>query len=158
MDIADPTLAGNHGLKTSYELSKMSAIVEMAVPIFCDELFPECLLLSYVDLKIIMNHTSNEFCVMSSVDGANFRVKLIDANLKVHKVKVNPSMSLAYKVALKKGPAIYPIQCVDSKSIIPAGYQSLQKNNIFSGFVSKSFAFGLVKSAAFNGGFKQKTI
>ena len=68
MDIVDPILAGmaaNHGLKTSYEFSKMSGIVEMAGPIFCDVLFSECLLLSYVYLRVVMNHTSNKFCLMS---------------------------------------------------------------------------------------------
>ena len=84
-------------------------------------------------------------------------MKLIEANPKVCEVKVNSSVSLAYKVALKKGPAICTIQRVQSKSfIIPAGYKSLQKDNIFSGFVPKSFTFGLVKSAPFNGGFKKK--
>ena len=41
MDTADPTLAGDHanvnlGLKKRYEFSKVSGIIEMAGPIFCD--------------------------------------------------------------------------------------------------------------------------
>ena len=40
---------------------------------------------------------------MSSVANADFKVKLIDAYLKVHKVKVNPIVSLAHKAALRKG-------------------------------------------------------
>ena len=83
--------------------------------------FSEWLLLSYVDLKIVMNRASNEFCLMSSVDDADFEVKLIDAYLKVRKVKVSPSVSLSHETTLKKGPAIYPIRRVECKSfIIPA--------------------------------------
>lgn len=159
MNIADPTLAGaaaNHGLNARYGFSKTSGIVEMAGPIFCDVFFSDRLLLSYVDLKVVMNRTSNEFCLMSSVVDADFRVKLIDAYLKVCKVKANPSVSLAHEVALKKGPAMYPIRRVECKSfIIPAGNPSLQKDNVFSGLVPRSFVFGLVESAAFNGGFKK---
>ena len=71
-------------------------------------------------------------------------------------MKVNPSVSLAHELALKKGPAIYPIRRVDCKSfIIPIGNPSLQKDNIFNGVVPKSFVFGFVESAAFNGGYKK---
>lgn len=159
MDVADPTLTAanaNLGLKARYEFSKKSGIIEMAGPIFCDVFFSERLLLSYVDLKVVMNRTSNEFCLMASEDDADYKVKLIDANLKVRKVKVNASVSLAHEVTLKKGPAIYPIRRAECKSfIIPGGNPSLQKDNIFNGLVPKSFVFGLVESVAFNGGLKK---
>ena len=107
MDIADPTLAdaaaANHGLKSRYQFSSESGIVEMAGAVFCDVFFTEQLLLSYVDLKVILNHCENTFCLMSSVDGADFKVKLVEVYLKVRKVKVNPSVSLAHEVAPKKG-------------------------------------------------------
>lgn len=128
----------------------------MAGPLFCDVFFSERLLLSYVDLKVVMNRASNEFCLMSSEDDVDYRVKLIDANLKIRKVKVNPSVSLAHEVALKKGPAIYPIRRVECKSfIIPNGNPSLQKDNIFNGLVPKSLVLGMVESTSFNGGFKK---
>ena len=157
MDNADPAHASpNRGLKTRNKFIMGSKIVDMAGPIFCDVFFGERYLLSYVDLKVVMNRTSDEFVLMSSVDGAAFRVKLIDAYLKVRKVKVNPSISLAHEVALKKGPAIYPVRRVDCKSfIIPSGNPSLQKDNLFNGLVPKSFVFGLVESASFNGAYKK---
>ena len=43
-------------------------------------------------------------------------MKLTDAYLKIRKVKVNPSISVAHEIALKKGPAIYPIRRVECKS------------------------------------------
>jgi hypothetical protein len=159
MDVADPTLAAdraNHGLNARYEFSKTSGIVEMAGPIFSDIFFTERLLLSFVDLKVVLNRSNSEFCLMTSVDDEEFKVKLIDAYLKVRKVKVNPSVSLAHEVALKKGPAIYPIRRVECKSfIIPTGNPSLRKDNVFSGLVPRSLVFGLVESAAFNGGYKK---
>lgn len=132
MDVADLTLAGaavNLGLKDRYEFSKESGIIEVAGPICCDAFFSEWLLLSQVDLKVVRNPSSHKFCLMQSVANADFKVKLIDAYLKVRKVKVNPGVSLAHEAVLKKGRrAIYPIQRVECKSfVIPGGNPSVKK-------------------------------
>ena len=71
MDTADPTLAAAHaninqGLRKRYEFSRESGVIEMAGPIFCDVFRSERLLLSFVDLKIILNRNINEFCLMAS--------------------------------------------------------------------------------------------
>jgi len=128
----------------------------MVGPIFSDVFFTERLLLSFVDLKVVFNRNGHQFCLMASEGDADYAVKLTDAYLKIRKVKVNPSISLAHEVALKKGPAIYPIRRVECKSfIIPSGNPSLRKDNVFNGLVPKSFVFGLVDSAAFNGAYKK---
>ena len=161
MDTSDPTLAGDHadvnlGLKKRYEFSKGSGIIEMAGPIFCDVFMSERLLLSYVDLKILMNRNVDEFCLMASEADADYRVKLTEVYLKIRKVKVNPSISIAHELALKKGPAIYPVRRVECKSfIIPAGNPSLRKDNLYNGLVPKTIIFGMVDSAAFNGAYKK---
>ena len=161
MDTADPTLAGDHanvnlGLKKRYKFSKESGIIEMAGPIFCDVFVSGRLLLSYVDLKILMNRNVDEFCLMASEADADYRVKLTEVYLKIRKVKVNPSISIAHELALKKGPAIYPVRRVECKSfIIPAGNPSLRKDNLYNGLVPKTIIFGMVDSAAFNGAYKK---
>ena len=156
-DVADPTAAdGNKGLKARYKFSKASVVIEVAGPIFCDIFFTERLLLSFVDLKVVLDRNGHEFCLMASEDDADYRVKLTDAYLKIRKVKVSPSITMAHEIALKRGPAIYPIRRVECKSfIIPAGNPSLMKDSVFSGLVPKTFVFGLVKSEVFNGAYKK---
>ena len=67
-------------------------------------------------------------------------------------MKVNPSVSIAHELALKKGPAISPVRRVECKTfIIPTGNPSLRKDNLYNGLVPKTFVFGMVDSAAFNG-------
>ncbi|XP_046863209.1 uncharacterized protein F54H12.2-like [Xenia sp. Carnegie-2017] len=62
MEVADPANASpNKGLKTRSRFTARSAIVEMGGPIFCDVFFGEGLLLSYVDLKVVVNRSSDEF-------------------------------------------------------------------------------------------------
>ena len=66
MNVADLTIAvaanANLGLKKRYVFSRKSGIIEMAGPLFCDVFRSERLLLSFVDLKVILNRNVNEFC------------------------------------------------------------------------------------------------
>ena len=159
METTDPTLAKddedvNPGLKARYAFNKESGTVEMAGPLFCDVFMTDRLLLSFVDLKIILNRNIDAFCVMSGVANPDQKVKLTDAYFKLRKVKISPSVSVAHELALKKELAIYPIRRVECKSfIVPAGNPSLRTDNIFNGLVPKSFVFGSVDSSAFNGSY-----
>ena len=90
----------------------------MAGSLFCDVFRSERLLLSFVNLKIILNHNANDFCLMAFKDDADYRVKLTQAYLKIYKVIVSPSISIAHKLALKKGPAICPMRQVECKIFI----------------------------------------
>ena len=159
MDVADPTAAAanaNMGLKKRYAFNQERGVIEMARPLFCDVFKSERLLLSFVDLKVILNRNVNAFCLMSDIDDAAHKVVLTEAYLKVRKVKVSPSVSIAHELALKKGPAIYPVRRVECKTfIIPTGNPSLRKDNLYNGLVPKTFVFGMVDSAAFNGDYEK---
>ena len=160
MDVADPTIAvtanANAGLKARYDFNKESGTIEMTGPLFCDIFMTERLLLSFVDLKVVLSRNNKEFCLMASQNDVDYRVKITDAYLKIRKVKVSSSISVAHETALKRGPAIYPIRRVECKSFIVAGGNpSLRKDNVFNGLVPKTFVFGLVDSDAFNGDYKK---
>ena len=159
MDVTDPTLAAanaNMGLKKRCVFNEESGVLELAGPLFCDVFKSERLLLSFVDLKVILNGNVNALCIMSDIDGVAHKVKLTEAYLKVRKVKVSPSVSIAHEPALKKGPAIYPVRRVECKTfIIPTGNSSLRKDNLYNGLVPKTFVFRMVDSTAFNGDYKK---
>ena len=128
----------------------------MAGLLFCDVFRSERLLLSFVDLKVILNHNVNEFRLMASEEDVDYRVKLTEAYLKIHKVKVSPSISIAHELAPKKGPAIYPARRVQCKTfIIAARNLSLRKDNLYNGLVLKTCVFAMVDSAVFNGEYKK---
>ena len=96
---------------------------------------------------------------MPSEDDVDYRAKLTEAYLKIRKVKVSPSISIAHKLALKKGLAMYPIRRVECKTfIISAGNPSLRKDNIFNGLIPKTFAMVMVNSAALNGDYKKNPL
>ena len=79
MDTTDPTLANddedvNPGLKARYVFSKESGTIEMAGPLFCDVFMTDRLLLSFVNLKIILNRNIDAFCVMSGIANPDQKV------------------------------------------------------------------------------------
>ena len=64
MNVTDPTLAAanvNSGLAKRYEFRKNSLPIEIVGPIFCDVFMTERLLLSYADLKLILNRNFSSF-------------------------------------------------------------------------------------------------
>ena len=102
-DLPNPVAAkGNKGLKARCKFGKTSGVKELAGPIFCDVFLTERLLLSFVELKVLLNRNGHEFCLMASEDDADYRVKLTDAYMKIRKVKVSPSITMVHEIALKK--------------------------------------------------------
>ena len=74
------------------------------------------------------------------------KVKLTDVILKVRKVKVSPTVSMAHELALKKMPAIYPIRRVECKTfVMAANIPNVRKDNVFTGIIPKTFVFGLLQ-------------
>lgn len=68
--------------------------------------------------------------------GATFEI--IEAELFVRKVKINPAVILAHNRALSVSTAKYPINRVDVKAItIPAGSQTKTMDNIYLGKICK---------------------
>ena len=128
--------------------SKTSGIVEMTGPIFSNIFMSERLLLSYVDLKVVLNQSSNEFCLMASENDVDYHVKHTDAYLKIRKVKVNPSISVAHEIALKK--RLGHLSCMlrrMQKFHNRAGNPSLRKDNIFNrGLCRKHLSLELSKA------------
>ena len=146
---------GNQGFAKRHEFIKGSKKFVLSGPIFSDVFMGDRLLLNMLDLKVVLNRSSNAFCLMDKNAGSNKvnpKVKLSDVILKIRKVKVDQSVSDATELILKQTPALYPVRRVECKALtIPAGLPSVRKDNIFSGIIPKSFVFGLVNANSYNG-------
>ena len=146
---------GNQGFAKRHEFIKGSKKFVLSGPIFSDVFMGDRLLLNMLDLKVVLNRSSNAFCLMDKNAGSNKvnpKVKLSDVILKIRKVKVDQSVSDATELILKQTPALYPVRRVECKALTtPAGLPSVRKDNIFSGIIPKSFVFGLVNANSYNG-------
>ena len=146
---------GNQGFAKRYEFIKNSNKFVLSGPIFSDVFMGDRLLLNGLTLKVVLNRSSNEFCLMdknTSGNEINPKVKFTDVVLKIRKVKVDQAVSDATELLLIKSPAIYPIRRVECKTLTISGdLSNTRMDNIFSGLIPKSFVFGLVDSNAYTG-------
>lgn len=124
--------------------------VELFSNLHCDIFNINKFMLNGVDLGLKLIRSKNEFHLLGDTPGA---VEIIEANLFVRKVKINPSILLAHaSCALSVTQAKYPINRVEIKTLtIATGIQSKSIDNIFLGQIPKRCIIGMVESQAFNG-------
>ena len=146
---------GNQGFAKRHTFIENSKKFTLSGPIFTDVFMSDRLLINMLDLKVVLNRSYNEFCLMDvnkSGSKVNPKVELTDVVLKIRKVKVDQAIRDSTEVLLKQTPAIYPIRRVVCKALsIAPGLPNVRQDNIFSGLIPTSFVFGLVDSNAYTG-------
>ncbi len=149
--------SGNQGFAERHQFIQDGKKFTLAGPVFVDAFMGSRLLLNLVDLKLILNRSSDQFCLMDTASSPlNVKVKLTDVILKVRKVKVSPTVSMSHELALKKMAAIYPIRRVECKTfVMAANIPNVRKDNVFTGIIPKTFVFGLTDAKAFSGDYKK---
>lgn len=127
--------------------------IEMYSNLHCDIFNVNKFMLNGVELGVKLINAKNEFHLLGSVSA---HVEIIEANLFVRKVKINPSILLAHARALSITPAKYPITRVEVKTVtISADIQSKSIDNLFLGQMPKRCIIGMVEGIAFNGSFNR---
>ena len=144
---------GNQGFAKRHQFIKNGNRFVLSGPIFSDIFMTDRLLLNMMDLKVVLNRSSDAFSLMDMNDPAiEPKVLLSDVVLKVRKVKVDQSVSDGVERMLKQTPALYPIRRVECKILTtPANLPNVRQDNIFSGIIPNSFVVGLVHVDASTG-------
>ena len=146
---------GNQGFAKRHQFIKNGNRFVLSGPIFSDIFMTDRLLLNMLDLKVVLNRSSDAFSLMeigNDSDPIKPKVQLTDVVLKVRKVKVDQSVSDGVERMLKQTPALYPIRRVECKILtIPANLPNVRQDNIFSGIIPNSFVVGLVHVDASTG-------
>ena len=145
---------GNQGFAKRHKFIENSKKFTLSGPIFTDVFMSDRLLINMLDLKVVLNRSYNEFCLMDKNSGTkvNPKVELTDVILKIRKVKVDQAIRDSTEILLKQTPAIYPVRRVVCKALsIAPGLPNVRLDNILSGLVPTSFVFGLVDSNAYTG-------
>ena len=146
---------GNQGFAKRHKFITNGNQFVLSGPIFADIFMTDRLLLNMLDLKVVLNRSTDAFCLLeigNTSSPIEPRVHLTDVVLKIRKVKVDQPISDGVERMLKQTPALYPIRRVECKILtIPANLPSVRQDNIFSGIIPKSFVFGLVHVDAYSG-------
>lgn len=107
----------------------------------CDIFNQNKYLVNGVEVAIRLVKEKPQFCLMSNIAGATFEI--IEANLFVRKVRINPSILIAHARTLAAFyftcPARYSITRVKIKIVtISTGIQSKSVDNLYIGQMPKS--------------------
>ena len=98
---------GNAGFAKRHQFIKNGNRFVLSGPIFSDIFMTDRLLLNMMDLKVVLNRSSDPFSLMDLNDPAiEPKVQLSDVVLKVRKVKVDQSVSDGVERMLKHRPFI----------------------------------------------------
>ena len=150
--------SGNQGFAKRHQFIKNGNRFVLSGPIFADIFMTDRLLLNMMDLKVVLNRSSDAFSLMEIGNSSPIepKVQLTDVVLKVRKVRVDQSVSDGVERMLKQTPALYPIRRVECKILtIPANLPNVRQDNIFSGIIPNSFVVGLVHVDASTGEYGQ---
>ena len=146
---------GNQGFAKRHQFITSGIQFVLSGPIFSDIFMTDRLLLNMMDLKVVLNRSTDNFSLMeigNDSDPIEPRVHFTDVVLKIRKVKVDQTVSDGVERMLKQTPALYPIRRVECKILtIPENLPDIRQDNIFSGIIPKTFVFGLVHVDAYNG-------
>ena len=113
-------------------------------------------LLDMVKVRLRLHRSKNQFCLICSETNPNFKVKVLDAVLKVRKVHISPNAYLGITSALKENTAKYPIGCVIIKSYSILGESiSRSVDHVFIDVVCQRVVVEIVGNDAFNGAFRK---
>ena len=148
------TGTGNQGFAKRHQFIKNGNRFVLSGPIFSDIFMTDRLLLNMMDLKVVLNRSSDAFSLFEKGNSPPIepKVQLTDVVLKVRKVKVDQSVSDGGERMLKQTPALYPIRRVECKILtIPANLPNVRQDNIFSAIIPNSFVVGLVHVDASTG-------
>ena len=147
---------GNQGFAKRSQFIQNSKQFVLSGPIFADIFMTDRLLLNMMDLRVVLNRSSNAFCLMDLSDKDNPAVKpkiqLSHVELKIRKVKLDQAVSDGIERTLKQTPALYPIRRVECKILtVPQNLPTTRQDNIFSGLIPKTFVVGFVTANAAGG-------
>ena len=141
--------ADNAGLTKRRSLTKRSKLIDMIGNLHCDIFNQEKFLLNGVDMKVRLIRSRDAFSLLGN---EGFKVKIVEANLFVRRVKVSPTVLLGHARGLEETTVKYPITRVDIKTnTVSAGVQSTSLDNIINGQLPTRIIVGMVANAAFNG-------
>ena len=127
---------GNQGFAQRQKFITNGNQFVLSGPIFSDIIMTDRLLLNMMDLKVVLNCSTDTFSLMEiGNSGDNViepKVHLTDVVLKVRKVKVDQAVSDGVERMLKQTPALYPIRRVECKILtIPEQLPNIRQDNIF---------------------------
>ena len=142
----------NVGFRKRRAFVSESKSVELFSKIHVDLFNQERMLLNGIDLKLVLRHSTDEFCLMTD-DADNYKIKLEDAFLMVRRNRLADHKFNEMQSTIMKQDAKYFIPHVEVKVFTyAAGLRNINVNNFITGRdLPKRIVLAMVSNAAFHG-------
>lgn len=128
-----------------------SKIIEYFGPLHIDLASQSKLLLNNIDLRIVMTLQNPSFYILEP-EGGTSRVKILNAQLFMNHVHLNPHSLLANEMRLTKQMALFPHQRIELRThTIPAGGLNISIDNLIIGQLPNFLLFSMVDNDAYSG-------
>lgn len=138
--------------KNRIKLYENGKKVELMGKIHADMLNQSRLLLNNVDLKVVFNLEKSDFYMMTKENDTSSSIKILEAQMYINHVTINPKILIAHHQTLLRRNAIYPYKRIELKSFtLFPGNHSLNLDNIVMGQLPNMIIFAMVSSKAYNG-------
>ena len=120
-----------------------------------DLVFQPRLIPNLTDIKINMNRTRDEFCLMSHVSGSEYKLVLMDATLSCRRVKLEPAHQLSIEKSIGSLGCKYPVQQIVVKPFnVASGTSSQILDSVFSnGELPSRLLVGMTLNSAYYGNY-----
>lgn len=146
----------NNGLYLRSRFTKNGKVFDMSGPLYLDMMQQGRMLLNGVPLHLKLWPSKDSFRLMSPIEGASYKLSIVDATLSVCMVKVQTGVIIAHNNVLKDSPALYPLNKSTIKTYsLSAGQFDFGIDNVFQGEIPDRLILGLVSSEAFSGSYKK---
>lgn len=111
-------------------------------------------LLNNVDVKISFAKEKPSFYIMEDPKMGSSNIKILDANIFVDQLTINPNLLIAHHRILEKTTSKYPIKKVVVRQFtINSKTHSLNIDNVVIGQLPNVIVFGMVKNESYTGAF-----
>jgi hypothetical protein len=146
----------NAGLVQRQSYTDMSKLCELEGPLAIDFFQQSRYLLNNVPLHLKFWQARDAFRLMADTTKTAYTLQIVDAQLKVTGVSVQPEVILAHEDCLNKTPALYPLYQSDFKVFsIARGDLFFSADNLWGGSVPSKAIIALVDAESFNGSFQK---
>lgn len=153
LDSVNPTENPQHSLRNSWFESstgyekKVELFGKLHVDLFNQPKF----LINNVDIKIILTKDKSDFYMMERPQNSS-DINILEANLFIEHVHVNPSLLLAHHQMLEKATAKYPYKRMTVRQYsINAGTATLSLDNIIMGQKPNIMLFAMLSNSSYIG-------
>ena len=151
----DPKTILEDGMQERCIIFSKSKVSELIGPLMADICEQNRLIMNGVEVQVKLWPSKDPFRINTALVDQAYKMKIVDASLKVCKVTPTPALMVGHANTLKESNALYPYQKTQLKTFnIPAGQFSFLLDDLYQGQVPSRLVLGMVTSKAFNGDYK----